>query len=48
MHSIKIKMFVGGMLHGKIDQKSRETVLKKFKTKHFNVLVATDIAGQKI
>jgi ATP-dependent RNA helicase DeaD len=37
-----------GCLHGDMDQKLRNTVIKKFKDKQFDIVVATDVAARGI
>ena len=37
--------FSVGLMHGDFDQFERNAILKKFKQKEFEILVATDVAG---
>jgi len=40
--------YSAGALHGDMDQKMRNKVIKKFKDKEFDILVATDVAARGI
>lgn len=40
--------YLADALHGDMDQKKRERILNKFKKKHINLLIATDVAARGI
>lgn len=46
--NLKRRGYLAEALHGDIDQRVRERILKKFKTNELNILVATDVAARGI
>lgn len=46
--NLKRRGYLAEALHGDIDQRVRERILKKFKSNEINILVATDVAARGI
>lgn len=47
-NNLKLKEFDVLLLHGDMDQIERNKVITQFKRKEVSILVATDVAGNKI